>query len=265
MSNGNIQAFIFDLDGTIYLGDKIISGAQETLKWVRDRGSQVRFVTNNPRFSRKFYTNKLNDLGIHASEDEIVTSANFTASYLKDKPDYGTIFAIGEEQLATELKEVGLDIVTDNPDTVIVSFDTTLDYEKLMIAYKALNNGAKFIATNPDSVCPTPDGGLVDAGAIIAALEASTGRKVEAVIGKPSTLLAEMLIKQLDVPANNCVVVGDRLNTDVRLAKQSGMVGAWINTYEEDVLEDIEYKPDLIIQSIKELPQVIEDYEGKQK
>jgi len=254
----NIKAFIFDLDGTVYLGDEIIPGAKETLEWVRNKNAQIKFVTNNPRFSREFYVNKLNKLGIQASIDEVVTSANITAMYLKEKEIYGKIFPIGEEQLETELQEAGLDLTDQDPDTVVVSFDTSLDYKKLMIAYKALNKGANFIATNPDTVCPTPDGGLVDAGAIIAALEASTNRKLEGVLGKPSSLLAEMLLSQLNLSPAECVVVGDRLNTDIKLAKKSGMKGAWINAENESLSKDTEHMPDYMIHSIAELPSLFE-------
>lgn len=253
-----IKAFIFDLDGTVYLGDEIIPGAKETLQWVRDQGAQIRFVTNNPRFSREFYVSKLNNLGIEASIDEVVTSANITAMYLKDQAKYGKIYPIGEEQLEKELLDAGLHLTDKNPDTIVVSFDTTLTYEKLMVAYKALKQGAYFVATNPDTVCPTPEGGLVDAGAIIAALEASTNRELEEVLGKPSSLLARMLLKQLNLAPEQCVVVGDRLNTDIKLAKKSGMKGAWINAENEIVSKTVVYKPDYIIQSIAELPFLFE-------
>ena len=251
------QAFIFDLDGTLYLGGKVISGAQETLEWVREKGAKVRFVTNNPRFSRDFYLEKLMNLGIYAEVEEIITSAQVTADYLKENPKYGKIFVIGEGQLRKELLTAGLTMVESDPDTVLISFDTTLTYEKIMVAYHALKKGAHFIATNQDAVCPTPDGGLVDAGAIIAALEVSTDRKIEAVLGKPSTLLAELLIAQLGVPAENCIVVGDRLNTDIRLGKEAGMSAVWIRAHDEEIPADFNYHPDYIIKSIAELPRVL--------
>jgi len=255
----NIKAFIFDLDGTVYLGDDLIEGARETLRWVRSKGVQVRFVTNNPRFSRDFYANKLNNLGIDASVEEIVTSANVTAIYLKNEEAYGNIYPIGEAQLEKELKNAGVPLTDKQPDTVVVSFDTALDYEKLMIAYHALRKGANFLATNPDTVCPTPDGGLIDAGAIIAALEASTNRKVEEVIGKPSSLLAKMILKDLKLQSEQCIVVGDRLNTDIKLAKQVGMKGVWINTHHEELPKDLVHEPDYIIRSIKDLPSLFSD------
>src|SRR5699024_7362385 len=194
------EAFIFDLDGTIYLGDKIIPGAKETLQWLREKELKIRFVTNNPRYSSSFYTNKLNRLGIEAQECEVINSAQLTAQYIKNNPKYGKIFVIGEDPLKKELAAKYIPMVKDgHPDTVLVSFDTMLTYEKLQFAYQSLKNGSNFIATNPDAVCPTPGGGLVDAGAIIAALEAATGRKVERVIGKPSELMADLVVKQLNV------------------------------------------------------------------
>ncbi|MFK4996789.1 HAD-IIA family hydrolase [Bacillus sp. N9] len=130
------------------------------MKWVRDTGAKIRFVTNNPRFSRDFYYMKLNELGIHAEMDEIVTSSQLTAAYLRKNPEYGDVFIIGESQLRSELLDAGISLVEHpNPDTVVISFDTTLTYEKLMLAYHGLMAGARFIATNPDAVCPTPDGG----------------------------------------------------------------------------------------------------------
>src|SRR5690625_7396117 len=150
-----IKAAIFDLDGTIYLGEKVIPGAPETLKWVRKHNIDVRFVTNNPRFSKRFYADKLNHLGVHAKKEEVVTSANLTADYLSERCLYGCVFVIGEKQLIQVLFMKDIPIVDHNrADTVLVSFDTTLNYHKLQTAYQALLNGERFIANNTDSVCP---------------------------------------------------------------------------------------------------------------
>ncbi|MDY0406375.1 HAD-IIA family hydrolase [Virgibacillus sp. 179-BFC.A HS] len=258
MGDKQIEAIIFDLDGTLYLGDHAIPGAVETLKWVRDNHLQVRFVTNNPRFSRRFYMEKLNRLQLQANLGEIVTSAQLTAKYLNEHADYGSVYVIGEEQLHKELAAANVDVVEHSQaDTVLISFDTTVTYEKLMNAYHALKNGAHFIATNPDAVCPTPDGGLVDAGAIIAALETATGRKLEKVFGKPSKLLAELLIDQMQVTPQSCVVVGDRLNTDIQLGKQAKLQTVWIRAHEEAIPKETNRQPDFIIKTIKELPDVL--------
>lgn len=252
------QAFIFDLDGTIYLGEDIIPGAVETLSWVRSRNSKVRFVTNNPRYSREFYADKLNNFGIDSSIDEIVTSANFTADYLKKNPEFGEVFVIGEQQLKDELKNADIPMVESiEADTVLVSFDTTLTYEKLQNAYLNLQKGARFIATNPDLICPTPQGGLLDAGITISALEKATNRKVEQVIGKPSKLLGELLIDDLNISSENCMMIGDRLNTDIKLGKQAKMKTAWIRANNEKIPNDINKQPDFILNSIAELPEVL--------
>src|SRR5699024_5513149 len=165
------EVFIFDLDGTIYLGDIPLPGAGDVLKRIRDNGSKGHFVTNNPRFSREFYARKLNDMGIEAVVNEIVTSAWLTANFLKKNPSYGKVYMVGERQLKSELEYAGVPLVNEREktDTILISFDTKLSYEKLQHAFLNIKNDARFIATNPDPVCPTPDGGLVDAGAIIAA------------------------------------------------------------------------------------------------
>lgn len=258
MESSQPRAFIFDLDGTVYLGEELIPGARETLQWVRKIGAKIRFVTNNPRYSQTFYAEKLTRLGIPAQIEEVVTSAKLTADYLKkEKEEFGSLYVIGEQQLRKELLSADLNLRDEaDADTVVVSFDTTLTYEKLMTGYHALKNGARFIATNPDAVCPSPDGGLVDAGAIIAALEVSTGRKLELVIGKPSKILADMLAEQLETSPVNCMIVGDRLNTDIRLGKRGGMRTAWINpSGNVDVIPE-ELRPDYILTSIKELPSI---------
>ncbi|MDY0394026.1 HAD-IIA family hydrolase [Virgibacillus halophilus] len=258
-----IEGIIFDLDGTLYLGDHAIPGAEATLKWVRERHLQVRFVTNNPRFSRAFYLEKLNRLNLPAEQHEVVTSAQLTAKYLKEHQDFGSVFVIGESQLLRELADANVDVVQhDHADTVLVSFDTTLTYEKMMNAYRALQNGAHFIATNPDAVCPTPDGGLMDAGAIIAALETATGRKLEKVFGKPSQLLAELMVEQMGVAPESCVVVGDRLNTDIQLGKRANLQTVWIRAHEEEIPTESHNKPDYMIESIKALPEVLCDAVG---
>lgn len=252
------SAFIFDLDGTIYLGDEPIQGAAKVLKKLRATGAKIRFVTNNPRFSREHYKKKLKNMEIEANVNEIVTSGSLTARYLKENPLYGRVFIVGEDQLKSELLSADIEITEGNDaDTVLVSFDTTLSYEKLQQAFLNIKSGANFIGTNPDLVCPTPAGGLIDAGAIIAALEVTTGKKIEKVIGKPSPLLGQLLLEELEVTSEECMVVGDRLNTDIQLGKEAGMHSVWIQANKEVIPSDLKYQPDFIIKSIEELYTVL--------
>lgn len=248
------EAFIFDLDGTIYLGNEPIPGAEEVLMKVRERGSEVRFVTNNPRHSRDAYIQKLAKMNIQASLEEIVTSGWLTAEYLGNNPSYGKVFLVGENQLRTELLNSGVVLTEEGiSDTVLVSFDTTLTYEKLQHAYYCLINGANFIATNPDFVCPTAEGGLIDSGSIIAALEVATKKNVEKIIGKPSPLLGELILNDLKLPPDNCVVVGDRLNTDVSFGQQAGMKTIWIKNSRDKSAKNMGYNPDFIVETISDI------------
>ncbi|MFC7394636.1 HAD-IIA family hydrolase [Scopulibacillus cellulosilyticus] len=254
-------AFIFDLDGTLYIEDELISGAKETLEWVRKTGSKVRFVTNNPRYSREYYARKLTHLGIPALESEVLTSANFTAIYLKQTINKNkAIFVIGEQELKKECYNTGLRL-TERPDAdiVIVSFDTTLSYDKIYTGHQALIKGARFFATNPDFVCPGPNGGLPDAGAIIAALQASTGKKLELVFGKPSNILAHYLTKELHLSPSRCIVVGDRLNTDILFGNKNNMFTVWINNSKTNRPVHKKLKPNRVIYSIGDLPGAISD------
>lgn len=254
MNSNQFEAFILDLDGTLYVEDQILPGAEGTVKCLRNTGASLRFITNNPRYSKQFYVDKLNRLGIDAKSEEVITSANLAATYLASNPQYDKVYVLGEKQLKKELSKKGVSLIEEaSANTVLVSFDTTVTYEKLQRAHEALRNGAHFIATNPDILCPTLNGGMIDAGALIALLEASSGRKLLKVIGKPSKLMAELVLKQLEIPAERCVVVGDRLYTDVQLGNRAGMTTVWINRERERIPNNFPYQPDYEINEICEL------------
>lgn len=260
MENNQIEAYIFDLDGTIYLGKQIVPGAKEVIENIRKKNKKIRFVTNNPLYHANFFVNKLTHLGIPTKAEEIVTSAQITASYLKSNPKYNNVFIIGNDQLKNQIQAAGIKLDDRNPDTVVVSLDKSLTYEKMMIAYHAINKGAHFIATHPDVVCPTSEGGFIDAGATIAALEVSTGRKVEKVVGKPSAILGNLVLRDLGVPAGNCVIIGDRLNTDIRFGNKMGMATVWLRRHDEGIPVESKDKPDYTITSMSELLTILPDY-----
>lgn len=247
----------FDLDGTLYLGDEAIPGAPAAVKALRARGARLRFVTNNPRKSREAYADKLTRLGIAAAPEEVLTSANLMVRFL-DAPgtDWGRILVIGEDQLVGELTQAGHLLTERVPaDTVIVSFDTTLTYDRLTQGYLALRQGARFLATNPDVYCPTPDGGLPDAGALIAALAAATGRQPEAIVGKPSRFLADQLRRELALPPARMVVVGDRPETDVLLGRRMGARPVLVRTgATKPTPLPADQAPDALIASVADLP-----------
>ncbi len=226
--------YVFDLDGTLYLGDHLLPGAAETVAAIRAAGSRVAFLTNKPLESPAAYAAKLSALGIPAIEREVVSSTDALLRYLQRHAPVARILPVSEPLLAGMLRDAGftvIDPVRDDPltaDLVVVSWDRTFDYAKLLAAFRAVRAGARIVATNPDPFCPTADGDLPDCAAMLAAIEASTGARAEAIVGKPSPHMAATLLDRLGLPANDTILVGDRLLTDVRMAQEAGMASALV-------------------------------------
>lgn len=221
-------AYIFDLDGTVYLGDSLLPTARETLQTLRRLGRRTVFLSNNPTHTRQDYANKLTRLGLPTPVNDVINSSLVMANFLQRTMPAARLFVIGEPPLEAVLREAGFEL-TDDPariDAVIASFDRTFVYRKLQIAFDAIRAGARFFATNGDRYCPVPGGGEPDAAAIIAAIEACTNTKVEAIVGKPSRHMAEAVLSLLGLPAESCIMTGDRLETDVLMGLQAGMSAA---------------------------------------
>lgn len=237
------DGIIFDLDGTIYVGEALLPGAAATLAELRRRGKRALFVSNKPVDSRAVYAAKLTRLGIPATEDDVLTSAYVLAHYLaQHAPDLRT-YVLGEANFVAELRSHGLTVVEelaeqselgvihpDGIDAVIVALDRTLSYRKLNTAYQALRRGARYFATNGDDTCPMPGGDVPDAGATMAALATITGRRPELIAGKPSPLILQAALDRLELPAHRCMMVGDRLETDMRMGHDAGMVATLVLT-----------------------------------
>jgi HAD superfamily hydrolase (TIGR01450 family) len=224
--------YVFDLDGTVYLGDELLPGAKETLDELK-RVSKVVYLTNKPLEMPTDYAAKLTRLGVETSPEEVVSSTDSLLLYLGRHAPGAHLFVVGEPPLKRLLADAGYDVVdeADRVDVVVVSFDRTFDYAKLQTAFDAVRAGARIVATNPDAYCPLPGGGgLPDCAAMLAAVEASTGARAEAIVGKPSRHMADALLERLGVPARETLLVGDRLATDVRMAKHAGMAGALVLT-----------------------------------
>jgi len=227
------DAYVFDLDGTVYLGDALLPTAGETIVTLRNLGRRTVFLSNNPTHSRADYAAKLTRLGLPTSSADVINSTVVMVDFLKRlyaRSDSGAprLFVVGEEPLMVELGAAGFELCEDpgRVDAVIASFDRTFVYRKLQIAFDAIRAGARFFATNADRFCPVPGGGEPDAAAIIAAIEACTGARVEAVVGKPSRHMIQAILALLDLPAERCIITGDRLETDVQMGLSSGMAAA---------------------------------------
>lgn len=267
-----IDGLIFDLDGTVYLGEEALPGSVAALAELRRRGKRTLFVSNKPLEPRSAYAAKLTRLGILTAESAVITSTFVLGHHLAQHLPHLNYYVIGEENLRVELRSHGLHILDElldqdaksviepaNIDAVIVAFDRTLDYRKLNTAYQALRHGARFFATNADKSCPLPGGAIPDAGATIAALEHITGRQVELVAGKPSQLMIQVALEQLALPAERCLMVGDRLETDIRMGQIAGMVTAVTLTgvARREEAEQMRPPPDFIIANLGELPDLI--------
>ena len=260
------KAVVLDLDGTLYVGDEAIPGAPAAVDCLRAQGLSVIFLTNNPRHTPTMYLRKLRRLGFTAFRREIVTSVEITLQLLRtlDIRAESGILVVGERRLKTALQRAGYRLCSNRRAAVVlVSFDTGLRYPVLQEAYLALRRGALFLATNPDRVCPTPEGGLLDAGVLIRALEEASGRPVERVAGKPSATAADYVLRLLGVSPADVVMVGDRAETDVAFGRAAGMFTVLVETGATGSgrLPD-ELRPDARITSVGALPAVLRAITG---
>ncbi|PID84825.1 MAG: HAD family hydrolase [Chloroflexi bacterium] len=251
------DAYIFDLDGTVYLGNKLLPSAGETITHLRELGKRTVFLSNNPTQTREKYAAKLTRLGLPTPPDDVINSSYVMADFLQKQMPKARLFVVGEQSLCAELERAGF-THTDNPneiDAVIASFDRTFTYRKLQIAFDAIYNGARFFATNADRYCPVPGGGEPDAAAIIAAIEACTGQLIEAVVGKPSHYMAEAILELLNLPPEASIMTGDRLETDVLMGLNAGMAGTLTLTgaTHEDAVAASNIQPTYVIRQLAEL------------
>lgn len=253
--------YVFDLDGTVYMGDELLPGSARLLRALRELDRHVAFVSNNPTRTPSQYVDKLNRLGIEARESEVINTIVTTVRWLRRECADARVFAIAESPLLDALDEAGVRLTEDpaEVDVVVASFDRTLEYRKLQIAFDALwrRSDTRFVATNPDRYCPTPDGGQPDAGSVIAALEAATSRRCELHFGKPGAIMMHAVLDRLGAPPEECVMVGDRLSTDMQAARQIGMRGALVLTGETRA-QDLDgvsagERPDYVLARIDQL------------
>lgn len=231
------DGYIFDLDGTIYLGSRLLPGAYRLIMKLRELGKRVVFLSNNPTRDVQMYVDKLTKLGLPTPPEEIVTTVFTTTQWLLQNAPNAVVYPISEEPLKRALREAGIRM-SENPeeiDIVIASYDRTLEYKKLQIAFDALwfHKRARLICTNPDHFCPFPGGrGEPDAGAIIAALEDCAGVKLEVNCGKPSPVMLNTIMSVMQLEARQCVTTGDRLYTEIKMGIDAGMDTALVFTGE---------------------------------
>jgi HAD superfamily hydrolase (TIGR01457 family) len=255
------KGFIFDLDGTIYRSDKLIPGADKVIRLLRESGRKVVFISNKPIQTREDYAIKLTRLGIPTKPDEVINSTLVMTNYLKKNAPQAKLFVVGEVPFIEELKKAGFTIVEepDKIDYVVVAFDRTFDYRKLNIAYQAIKLGAHFVATNPDRTCPVEGGEIPDCAGMIAAIEAVTGKKVEVIVGKPSLIMIQTVLEVLRLKPEDCIFIGDRLETDIKMGKEAGIATGIVLTgvTDEKTLKASSIYPDFIFESIADVENLL--------
>lgn len=234
------DAYVFDLDGTLYLGDEALPGAAGCVAALRERGALLRFVSNNVTRSPRQYVDKLARLGIAVDLDEVLTPTITTVRWLLAHAPDAVVFPIAPEPVVTALTDAGI-AVGDDPasiDVVLASYDRTFDYAKLQIAFDAIwfHRRAVLMSTNPDRFCPFPGGrGEPDAAAVVAAIEASTGARCERTFGKPDPVVLELALAGSDLSRDRVLVVGDRLATDIAMGVAGGADTALVLTGDSGV------------------------------
>lgn len=249
--------YIFDLDGTIYLSERLIPGAREVIEKLRALSKKFVFLSNKPLQTREEYAAKLTRLGIATRSEEVINSSRVMARWLAEKAPGAVIFIIGEDSLIAEMRREGFRVSEKSEEIqyVIASFDRTFDYRKLNIAYQAIKAGARFVATNPDRTCPVEGGEIPDCAAMIGAVEGATGKKVETVVGKPSDIMVQVAVKTLGLRPADCILIGDRLETDILMGKKAGMATALVLTgvTKRDALKQSSLQPDYLWDSVADL------------
>ena len=251
--------YIFDLDGTVYLGEDPLPGAPETIRELMRRGSRCVFLSNKPIEPVKRYSEKLRGMGIPVNDGDVINSSVVMARYLSHQKPGTRVYLVGEKPLADELRQAGLSI-TLNPDEaeyVVISWDRGFNYQKLNDAMQAVFKGARMVATHPDRACPVPGGLVPDAAGMIAAIEAVTGKKCEEVVGKPSSWTVSAALEQLSLAPEDVLMVGDRLETDIKMGKIAGIKTALVLTgitRREDLLTS-EIQPDYVLNGLPDLLQ----------
>ena len=242
----NVKLYLFDMDGTLYLGNRLFDFTKELLAEIRRTGGKYLFITNNSSKSVADYVQKLEAMGIEATKEDFLTSSQATAYYLKQHHRGKVLYVCGTRSLVAELESEGFAVTNDidAAECIVMGYDTELTYQKLWDVSKLLltKKDIPYIATNPDLVCPTEFGSVPDCGSICIGIKNATGRE-PIVIGKPSPLMAELAMAKWGYEKEQTLVVGDRIYTDIKSGLNAGAYTALVLSG-ESTLETLRESPD---------------------
>jgi HAD superfamily hydrolase (TIGR01450 family) len=262
---GKIRHIVLDLDGTIYLGRRLFPETWPFLSALAGFGIGYSFVTNNCSRSRAEYVRHLGEIGVEAKPEAIWTSAHASIHYISvEWPRVRRLFVHGTPGLKEDFRLAGFEVVEQDPEAVVVGFDTALTYDGLAQTAYWISRGVPYVATHPDRVCPTDQPiVLPDCGAVCALFETATGRRPEAIPGKPNRLMLDAVFARHSVSPREVALVGDRLYTDIRMARDAGAV-AVLTLTGETKRADIEncpqeQRPDIVVSDLGELGRLLEN------
>jgi HAD superfamily hydrolase (TIGR01457 family) len=241
----NVKCFLLDMDGTFNLGDQLIAGSLFFIETLNELGKDYLFLTNNSSRHRGQYAEKIRRLGLPIGEEKVFTSGEATALYLQQEQPKSSVYVVGTPALQEEFRQHGFQLEERNPQSIVLGFDTTLTYEKLWKLCDFVRAGLPYIATHPDFNCPTETGFMPDIGAMIAFVQASTGREPDLIVGKPNRLIIDAVARKLGLQISEMAMVGDRLYTDIALGATSGITTCLVlsgETHPEDLINS-PYQP----------------------
>ncbi len=259
MTLKDVKCFLLDMDGTFYLGGKLIEGSLDFIQRVRDTGRDYLFLTNNSSHNANFYVEKLARMGLKVDRSKVLTSGEATADKLNELYPGKRAFVLGNEYLVEDLREGGIPIDMEDPEIVVAGYDTTLDYKKMTAVCDFVRAGLPHIATHPDFNCPTETGFAPDLGAIMAFIEASTTRRPDLIVGKPYPGIVEAALRRTGRQVGELAMVGDRLYTDIETGRRSGMLSILVMSGEttEEMLSASSIRPDLIFGRLADMNELL--------
>lgn len=254
------EGAVIDLDGTVYRGDDLLPGAAAVVEDLRDAGVRTVFFSNNPTKSREEYADRLRSMGIDVRPEAVLSAGTVTTRFLAAEHADDPVFLVGDDGLRRQFRAAGIKLVDDATDAavLVVSWDREFGYGDMLAGYRALASGAAFYGTDPDLLVPAADGMVPGSGAIINAVGGVLEREPDRILGKPSRESQEAVLEALGVPAERCLLVGDRLETDVALGERAGMTTVLVRTgaaTDADVAAS-DVQPDHVVDSLADLPAV---------
>lgn len=253
------ELFLFDLDGTVYLGDKEIEGAFSAIEYLKSIGKKICFLTNNSSRSLEDYLVKLKKMGFQTNKNEIFSAGIATAEYISLNYPGKSVFVLGTSALMYEFYKAEIPIDEEDPDIVVIGFDTNLFYDRLYTACRFLRDRKLYIATHPDINCPNPLGPMPDIGSIMKLIEASVERWPDVICGKPYPPMAESIQRRFDIGADKIAMIGDRLYTDIRFGNDNGFLSILVMTGEttEEMLLNKTFVPDIKLQGVRDIERIL--------